>query len=130
MNTVQRARALRKKSTWVERSLWRALRNRRFAEYKFRRQFPCGGYYLDFFCPEARLNIEVDGIGHGFPGQQAQDRLRDQYLLSQGIAVKRVWNSQWKLDRRTVMHNIWLLLQERSPHPKNQLPEKPPQPRE
>src|SRR5262249_18326513 len=35
---VQRARELRKRSTDVERLLWRSLRSRRFARMKFRRQ--------------------------------------------------------------------------------------------
>jgi len=41
---VARARALRKKETWAERLMWTWLRNRRFSQYKFRRQHPEGIY--------------------------------------------------------------------------------------
>src|SRR6266550_8928007 len=55
---VDRARLLRKKATEPERVLWRHLRNRRFAGYKFRRQHPFHGYVLDFYCASAKLAIE------------------------------------------------------------------------
>src|SRR5258707_15588253 len=42
-----RARSLRKKATWAEKLLWRRLRNRQLAGYKFRRQHPVGPYDLD-----------------------------------------------------------------------------------
>ncbi|PYK32499.1 MAG: hypothetical protein DME58_05645 [Verrucomicrobia bacterium] len=58
---LNRARLLRKKSTEPERVLWRHLRNRNFAGYKFRRQHPFDDYVLDFYCPSAKLGIELDG---------------------------------------------------------------------
>ena len=61
------ARQLRKNSTDAEQCLWRLLRGRRFAEFKFRRQYPCGIYFLDFYCTLAKLAVELDGGGHGFP---------------------------------------------------------------
>jgi very-short-patch-repair endonuclease len=63
---VNRARMLRKKATDTERTLWRHLRNRNFAGYKFRRQHPLGCYILDFYSPEAKLAIELDGGGHNY----------------------------------------------------------------
>src|SRR6185436_4467084 len=65
MADSQRARRLRKEETWAEKLMWRWLRDRRFSNYKFRRQHPEGIYYLDFFCEAARLSIELDGFGHG-----------------------------------------------------------------
>jgi len=68
---MSRARYLRKNATPAEQKLWRHLRNREIAGYKFRRQHPVGPYVLDFYCPAARLAIEVDGSGHSFsPGQE------------------------------------------------------------
>jgi len=61
------ARQLREKSTDAEKRLWRLLRDRRFSEFKFRRQYACGGYFLDFYCATAKLAVELDGGGHGFP---------------------------------------------------------------
>ena len=86
------ARNLRKKSTDAEKRLWRLLRDRRFAEFKFRRQYACGIYFLDFYCTLAKLAAELDGGGHGFPDQRARDEKRNQFLASQGIKVLRFWN--------------------------------------
>ena len=105
MNPVSLARALRKKPTWAEKKLWAILRDRRFAAYKFRRQHQVGRHWLDFFCAEARYNLEVDGGQHGFPEQQARDRERDDYLKSRNIQTRRFWNSQLK-DARFVRDTI------------------------
>ena len=125
MNPTARARQLRKKPTRAEKALWRLLRDRRFAGYKFRRQHPFAGYYLDFYCAEARLVLEVDGGGHGFPQQQAHDAERDRVLAGHGILVKRIWNGRLRRELEVVRTAIWALLQERAPHPENVKPEVP-----
>ncbi|MCU0787851.1 MAG: DUF559 domain-containing protein [Verrucomicrobia bacterium] len=117
MASVQRARQLRSKSTWAEKLLWRWLRDRRFSGYKFRRQHPCGGYYLDLFCEEARLNIEIDGSQHGFPEQQEHDARRQRFLESRGIKTLRFWNSFLRQNPQSVRDTIFRELQERAPHP-------------
>jgi very-short-patch-repair endonuclease len=61
---IQRARQLRADDTTPEARLWTALRDRRLGGWKWRRQVPRGPFILDFFCPEARLVIEVDGGRH------------------------------------------------------------------
>ena len=65
------ARQLRARSTDAEKRLWRLLRNHRFDQFKFRRQYACGIYVLDFYCTVAKLAVELDGAGHGFPDQRA-----------------------------------------------------------
>src|SRR5215469_6914062 len=67
---MDRARLLRKKATEPERILWRHLRNRNFAGYKFRRQHPFDDYVLDFYCPSAKLAVELDGGGHNYRAAQ------------------------------------------------------------
>ena len=94
MATIARARQLRKQDTWAEKLVWRWLRDRRFSNYKFRRQHPVGDYFLDFFCQEARLNIELDGSQHGFPDQQKHDVEREKYLASLSIKTLRFCNSR------------------------------------
>ena len=71
MADTGRARQLRQIETWAEKLMWRWLRDRRFSGYKFRRQHPLGNFYLDFFCEEADLNIELDGRQHGFPDRRS-----------------------------------------------------------
>ncbi|MDR3377706.1 MAG: endonuclease domain-containing protein [Verrucomicrobiae bacterium] len=122
MNPDSLARALRKNSTWAEKKLWAILRDRRFSAYKFRRQHRVGKYWLDFFCAEARYNLELDGRQHGFPEHQEADTVRDAYLRSRNIQTRRFWNSQLK-DLRFVRDAIWADLQGRAPHPGNVEPE-------
>src|SRR4051794_16098739 len=109
------ARTLRKHDTWAERLLWKWLRDRRFSDYKFRRQHPFRGYILDFFCLEAWLNIELDGNGHGYPEQRAKDAARDADLEKKGIKVLRFWNSRLRREKDYVRSTIWRALQERAP---------------
>jgi very-short-patch-repair endonuclease len=111
------ARNLRKRESWGERLMWSWLRGHRFADYKFRRQHPIGPYILDFFCNEARLNIEVDGFQHGTPGHSSTDAERDEFLESQGIKVLRFWSSRLKRDKEVIRDTVWRTLQERAPHP-------------
>ena len=117
MPNVERARALRKRETWAEKLMWRWLRDRRFSGYKFRRQHPKGIYFLDFFCEEASLAVELDGSGHGHPGQQSHDAEREKFLTSQGIKVLRFWNSHLRRNAQSIRDTIFEELQRRAPHP-------------
>jgi very-short-patch-repair endonuclease len=117
MAAIAIARQLRKKETWAEKLMWRWLRDRRFSGYKFRRQHPVGIYYLDFFCEEAELNVELDGSQHGFPDQRKHDAEREKFLQSRGIMTLRFWNSQLHRNAQTIRHTIFKELQERAPYP-------------
>jgi len=97
--------------------MWRWLRDRRFGAYKFRRQHPLGDYYLDFFCEEAELNIELDGSQHGFPEQRKHDLEREKFFQSRGIKTLRFWNSQLRRESQVVRDTIFNELQARAPHP-------------
>ncbi|MGD0253790.1 MAG: DUF559 domain-containing protein [Verrucomicrobiota bacterium] len=116
MADTQRARELRKKETWAEKLMWCWLRDRRFSSYKFRRQHPEGSYYLDFYCEEASLAIELDGFGHGHPDQQKHDAEREKVLTSQGIKVLRFWNSHLRRNKQSIRDTIFEELQKRAPH--------------
>jgi len=86
------ARYLRHHLTDAERKLWRILRHRQLRAYKFRRQFPLGAYIVDFVCLQKRLIIEVDGGQHS--EQISYDKIRDNWLKSQGFKVLRFWNNE------------------------------------
>jgi very-short-patch-repair endonuclease len=90
--TVQRARSLRKDMTYAERRIWFALRDRRFAGWKFRRQAPFDQYILDFVCFDAKLVIEVDGGQHD--ARAAYDARRSVHLEKSGFRVLRFWNNE------------------------------------
>src|SRR6266513_1882889 len=106
-------RYLRKNATDCERILWRHLRNRRFADYKFRRQYPIDRYILDFYCPSAKFAIELDGSGHDSSASVKRDRVREKFLTEQGIAVVRFWNHQVREELDSVLETIWLALENR-----------------
>ena len=117
MAEIARARQLRQTETWAEKLMWRWLRDRRFSGYKFRRQHPLGAYYLDFFCEEADLNIELDGRQHGLPNQIQRDEKREKFLKSRGIMTLRFWNSHLRRNGQSIRDTIFEELQRRTPRP-------------
>ncbi len=95
--TFKRARLLRREMTVPEVLLWSSLRGGRLGGLRFRRQHPIGDYILDYYCPSAKLAVEVDGEGHGHPEQARHDEARDRRLESKGVRVLR-------LSARSIMH--------------------------
>ena len=87
---VERARELRKKLTPPEARLWTALRQRKLNGLRFRRQHPIGPFIVDFFCPSARLAVEIDGVMHSLGDGEANDARRDSYLERVGLTVLRI----------------------------------------
>jgi very-short-patch-repair endonuclease len=86
---VYRARKLRRQMTLPEVLLWQQLRSRPFG-LKFRRQHETGDYVLDFYCSDARLAIEVDGLAHDNAERAEQDARRNTWLERHGIDTLRV----------------------------------------
>jgi very-short-patch-repair endonuclease len=87
--TLTFAKRLRRDMTDVERKLWFALRDRRFEQFKFRRQVPVGKYIVDFVCLERRLIVELDGSQHE---GSLHDAKRDAWLRAQNFRILRFWN--------------------------------------
>ena len=114
MNSLQNARRLRREHTEEEKQMWRALRAGRFAGFKFRRQHPAGKYFLDFYCPVARLSVELDGFKHGLPEQRVRDEARERFLAAEDIEELRFWNHQWRNNREGVLLEIWQALHRRT----------------
>jgi very-short-patch-repair endonuclease len=94
MDSVQakRTRELRRRSTDAERKLWRLLRDRQIDGVKFRRQHKVGRYIADFISFGARLILEVDGGQHA--SALAADKVRADWLESQGYRIIRFWNNE------------------------------------
>ena len=88
---LHHARAMRGQPTPAERKLWHALRNWQLDNLKVRRQVAIGRYVADFYCPPARLVIEVDGESHVDP---STDLIRDKWMRAQGLRVLHVWNDE------------------------------------
>ncbi|MDS4042884.1 MAG: endonuclease domain-containing protein [Candidatus Competibacter sp.] len=89
----QKRQLLRNQSPPAEQRLWFRLRNRQLLGYRFRRQYGIGRYVLDFYCPQIRLAIEIDGDSHFQPGAPEYDRQRQDYIESLGIHFLRFTNT-------------------------------------
>jgi very-short-patch-repair endonuclease len=85
--TLHRARTLRANQTDSEARLWGELRSRRLQGWKWRRQAPIGPFVADFFCPAARLVVELDGPQHA--DQTDYDARRTRFLAQRGLRVLR-----------------------------------------
>lgn len=101
---VEIARTFRKEPTASEATLWRALRGRRLAGRKFRRQQPIGPFVVDFFCAEERLIIEVDGSIHDT--QQEADAQRQSLIESLGLRFVRLSAVTVETDLDTALQHI------------------------
>lgn len=70
-----------------EKVLWGYLRKDQLG-FRFRRQYPVAYYFLDFYCPEASLCVEVDGELHEL--RLDRDAQRDATLRDLGIFTYRL----------------------------------------
>jgi len=86
---------LRNKLTFYEIVLWSKLKNSQINDKKFRRQHGIGNYIVDFYCPEIKLVIEVDGANHYFDEKSEEyDNKRQKYLENLGLKVIRFKNNE------------------------------------
>ena len=85
----QYSRELRKNMTDAERKLWSNIRMKQMKGFQFYRQRVIGNYIVDFYCPKAKLVIEVDGGQHFSDEILKADKRRDQYLENNGLKVLR-----------------------------------------
>ena len=103
LNIKRKAQYLRKHMTESEKVLWSYLRKRQQLGMYFRRQHPYGIYILDFYCFEANLVIEIDGMIH--INKHLNDKERTKFLESTGLKVMRFKNEdvdiriEWVLNR-------------------------------
>lgn len=108
------ARDMRKNPTSAEERLWSRLRRKQVAGLRFRRQAPIGQFIIDFYCPEARLVIEVDGSIHDEPEVAERDEKRQAYLESLDLRVLRFTNSQVMHEVDAVIERIGKVITENS----------------
>ena len=100
----QRARELRQPQTPAEQAVWRLLSGRQAGGYKFRRQHPIGSFIVDFYCPAAKLVIEIDGDTHA--DQVEYDQARTEWIESQGYRVIRFTNREVRENISVVVEAI------------------------
>ncbi len=104
---LETRRQLRQAGEAAEAVLWTVIKNRKIDGFKFRRQFSIGPYIMDFYCPEAKLGIELDGAGHQTLDGVKYDKVRSDYLLrEQGIRVIRFENRDLYYNLEGVVKEI------------------------
>jgi very-short-patch-repair endonuclease len=104
------AKTMRREPTDAEVAMWRLLRDRRLAQFKFRRQVPFQQFILDFVCFDQRLVIEIDGSQHA---SSERDTVRDALLVTEGFNVARYWNNDVLQRPTAVLEDILARLSKR-----------------
>ena len=105
-------RELRKNSTEAEKIFWEAVRNKKFCNRKFYRQYPLfhdvtgkeSFFIADFFCYEEKLIIELDGKYHQY--RLKDDKERTIILNQMGLRVIRFTNDKIINDLNSVLEEI------------------------
>ncbi len=101
-NIIFAARQLRQNLTPAETMLWQALKKRQLNGLKFRCQHPVESFIVNFYCPQHRFVVELDGAIHD--RQVEYDAARTERLNQLGYRVIRFRN-------REVLSNLSGVLQ-------------------
>ena len=104
------ARRLRSNLTDAERMLWSRLRAKQILGVPFYRQKPIGTFIVDFYCPVAKLAVEIDGGQHFESDGRDADRKRDAALAKLGLEVLRFDNLQVLGETEAVLERIYELV--------------------
>ncbi|MBT9538735.1 endonuclease domain-containing protein [Thiobacillus sp.] len=100
------ARSLRTSMTDAEQMLWHRIRRKQIHGVQFYRQKPLLAYIVDFYCPAAKLVVELDGSQHAESVHLAKDQTRDVALAGLGLRVLRFDNRQVLLETEAVLSVI------------------------
>ncbi len=102
----ERRRELRNNLTPAEAALWRELKGSALGGRKFRRQHSIENYIVDFYCPQEKLVIELDGEVHNDPMQAEYDTARSERLKLLGNKILRFENNIMFNDMEGVLRTI------------------------
>jgi len=104
------SRELRKNMTDAERLLWSKLRRKQLRNCQFYRQRIIGSYIVDFYCPKAKLIIEVDGGQHYNEEGNRRDKAREDYLKKLGMKILRIPDTEVFKNIEGVIEKIYGML--------------------
>src|SRR5215472_5525857 len=99
-------KTLRNSMSVAEAVLWKSLQRRQLLGRKFRRQISIGRYIVDFYCPDCRLVIELDGDAHFSHNIDIYEDRRTKFLEKQGLTVIRFENQELKENLDGVLETI------------------------
>ncbi len=102
----------RKNSTYAEKIMWEAVRNRKLNGKKINRQFPIfytlNGkqkfFIADFYCHKKKLVIEIDGEYH--KRQIEYDKHRTEIINNLGIKILRFRNEEVEKELTKTINKI------------------------
>ncbi|PWU22528.1 hypothetical protein C5B42_05945 [Candidatus Cerribacteria bacterium 'Amazon FNV 2010 28 9'] len=97
---------LRNNRPKAEITLWYYLKNRQLHGYKFRRQHSMARFVFDFYCPEKRIAIELDGETHYNDDQFKRDIEKKAFATAFGIKVLRFTNEDVHTNLEGVLESI------------------------
>ncbi|HEY4707427.1 MAG TPA: DUF559 domain-containing protein [Thermodesulfobacteriota bacterium] len=97
---------LRKNMTDAEKAIWSRIKRKQLNGLQIYRQRIIGNYIVDFYCPKAKLVIEIDGGQHYTDEGIEKDRTRDRYMAEQGLKVIRFSDSEVLKDIEAVLISI------------------------
>ncbi|MBT3877981.1 MAG: endonuclease domain-containing protein [Candidatus Scalindua sp.] len=103
---VKKRQYLRKNMTKAEIILWSKLKGKQLKGLKFRRQHGINNYVVDFYCPESRLAIEIDGGVHYYNSRVTYDKQRQEEIEALGIKVLRYTNNDVVKNLEDVLNDI------------------------
>ena len=101
------ARQLRKNMTEAESFLWQRIRRKKLKGRQFYRQKNIGNYIVDFYCPSAKVIVELDGGQHFTQEGAREDQVRDKYLESLGFTILRFSDREVFKDIEGVLEKIF-----------------------
>jgi len=101
------SRVLRRNMSDTERKLWYRIRMKQIKGLQFYRQKPIGNYIVDFYCPKAKLVIELDGGKYYLKTGEEKDKIKDNYLSGLGLKVLRFSDVDVLRDIDSVLEKIW-----------------------
>src|SRR3990172_7927321 len=93
-----RRKQLRRDTTEAEKILWYKIRDKKLG-VKFFRQYSLDGYVIDFYCPERRVAIEIDGGYHKLASSRTYDKYREKYISAFNIKIVRFNNEKEVIKR-------------------------------
>lgn len=107
----ENATLLRKNMTPAEKELWNYLRPKPLG-FKFRKQHTISKYIADFYCHSLKLIIEIDGGIHSLNTVSEKDRIRQDFLESEGAVFLRFTNTEIFTGLEKVKSKIEQFLQQ------------------
>ena len=101
---VKNAQALRKNMTPEEKCLWYDFL--KLLPYTVKRQHNIDNFIVDFYIPEKKIVIELDGVQHLAQKHIETDLERDEILATWGIKVLRYSNKSINENYGMVVNDI------------------------